>query len=221
MEVQKLYNSRFHPEDKERKNGTWKEICSYLQRFVPENKKNVIVDVAAGYCDFINNIVCDDGEKYAIDINPDVERYARNDVKVIVDDINKLSSAFNSSSVTIFFMSNFLEHITKNEISDLLRCEYELLEPEGEIWILTPNIRYVGGKYWDFFDHITPITEKAIIEEAEAIGFRVKKCINKFLPYTTKSKLPQSDWIVRWYLRLMPLSGYIFGEQGFIILSKK
>lgn len=221
MEVQKLYNSRFHSEDKERKNGTWKEICAYLQRFIPKNKKNIIVDVAAGYCDFINNIVCDNGEKYAIDINPDVEKYARNDVKVIVDDIKKLSSVFSDSSVTIFFMSNFLEHITKNEISDLLRCEYELLEPKGEIWILTPNIRYVGGKYWDFFDHITPITEKAIIEEAEAIGFKVKKCIKRFLPYTTKSKLPQSDWLVRWYLCLMPISGYLFGEQSFLILAKQ
>lgn len=221
MDIQKLYNSRFHSGDKERKSGTWKEICAYLQKYVPEDKNNVIVDVAAGYCDFINNIVCDHGEKYAIDINPDVERYAGKDVKVIVDDINNLSSAFSGCPVTIFFMSNFLEHITKNEISDLLRCEYGLLEPMGEVWILTPNIRYVGGKYWDFFDHITPITEKAIIEEAEAIGFKVKKCIKRFLPYTTKSRLPQSDWIVRWYLRLMPLSGYFFGEQSFLILSKQ
>lgn len=120
----------------------------------------------------------------------------------------------------MFFMSNFLEHITKKEISDLLKLEYELLIPGGEIWILTPNIRYVGGKYWDFFDHITPITEKAIIEEAKVNRFKTKKCIKKFLPYTTKSKFPTSSLIVRLYLRLMPLSGFLFGQQSFIILSK-
>ena len=92
--------------------------------------------------------------------------------------------------------------------------------PICEVWILTPNIRYVGGKYWDFYDHITPITEKALIEAGELCGFRVRKCIKKFLPFTTKSRLPKAPWIVRMYLRLMPLSGWFFGEQSFLILQK-
>lgn len=103
----------------------------------------------------------------------------------------------------------------------MLETEYSLLEKGGDVWILTPNIRYVGGKYWDFYDHITPITDKALIEAAELIGYRVKKCIPKFLPYTTKSALPQAAWIVRLYLKLMPLSGMVFGEQSFLVLSKQ
>lgn len=183
--------------------------------------KNVrcIVDVAAGYCSFINHIHCD-CRKYALDVNPDVKKYAGRGVEALVDKVGNLGMHFEKGTVSLFFMSNFLEHLPKKEISYLLRMEYRLLEKGGQVWILTPNIRYVGGKYWDFYDHITPVTEKALIEEAELIGFQIKKCIPRFLPFTTKSRLPQSRWIVRLYLHLMPLSGKLFGEQSFLILSK-
>jgi len=95
-----------------------------------------------------------------------------------------------------------------------------MLEEGGEVWILTPNIRYTGAKYWDFYDHITPVTEKSLIEQAELAGYKVRICIPKFLPFTTKSRFPQAQWIVRLYLKLMPLSGKIFGEQSFLALSK-
>lgn len=117
-------------------------------------------------------------------------------------------------------MSNFLEHISKDAIRKLLEDEYNLLKKDGKVLILTPNIRYVGGKYWDFYDHITPITEKSLIEEAETIGFHTEKVVKKFLPFTTKSRLPQAQWIVRLYCRLMPVSGWFFGEQSLVLLKK-
>ena len=217
--MQKLYQTRFQAVERTEKDSVWGGgICSYLENFLPHTTKS-IVDVAAGYCDFINHIgfKC---KKYAIDINPDVEKYAADDVKIYVDDITNMSRYFEKGTVSIFFMSNFLEHIRKEDISKLLEQEYDLLEPKGEVWILTPNIRYVGGKYWDFYDHITPITEKALMEAGELCGFHVRKCIKKFLPFTTKSRLPKAPWIVRMYLRLMPVSGWFFGEQSFLILQK-
>lgn len=199
----------------------WKEICTYLEHFAKGGgkTKNIVVDVAAGYCDFINQFNCGK-EKYAIDMNPDIKKYAAKNVKAIVDNIDKLSVHFKSESVSLFFMSNFLEHISKEQISSLLETEYSLLETGGQVWILTPNIRYVGAKYWDFYDHITPITEKALMEEAESLGFKIEKCIPQFLPYTTKSRFPQMRWLVHLYLKMMPLSGRIFGQQSFLILSK-
>jgi len=157
----------------------------------------------------------------AIDANPDVRKYANKGVQVVVDNIKNMSEYIKPESVDIFFMSNFLEHISKADISSLFEMERELLKSKGEIWILTPNIKYVKGQYWDFFDHITPITEKALMEEANAHGFRVKKCIKKFLPFTTKSKLPQAGWIVSLYLRLLPFSGWFFGKQSFLILERE
>lgn len=184
-----------------------------------DSKKQTIVDVAAGYCDFINHM---DGNcsKYAFDINPDVQKYAGKGVTAIIDSIGNLGKHFPKGSVSLFFMSNFLEHLSKAEISSLIELEYSLLEEGGEVWILTPNIRYTGGKYWDFYDHITPITEKAMIEEAKLAGYKVRLCIPRFLPFTTKSRLPQAPWVVRLYLKLLPFSGMFFGEQSFLIFRK-
>lgn len=213
-----IYDNRFDEKAKRQKDLIWMEICKYLMH-ISKKRYGIVVDIAAGYCEFINHF-SGGGKKYAMDVNPDVERYAGRDVTAIVDDIKNLTKYFKEETVSLFFMSNFLEHISKDMISCLLEMEYSLLEPNGEIWILTPNIRYVGGKYWDFYDHITPITENALIEEARLIGYQVEKCIPRFLPYTTKSRMPQTPWIVGLYLKLMPLSGRIFGEQSFLILTK-
>lgn len=221
LKMKKRYDNRFGRDEKKRKDAVWEEVCIYLRRFLKGGGKNskCIVDVAAGYCGFINHIH-GNFRKYALDVNPDVRKYAGKDVEALVGQVEHLGRYFGEGTVSIFFMSNFLEHLPKESISRLLALEYRLLEKGGQVWILTPNIRYVGGKYWDFYDHITPVTEKALVEEAEIIGYKVKTCIPKFLPFTTKSAYPQSRWIVRLYLRLMPLSGKIFGEQSFLILSK-
>ena len=179
-----------------------------------------MVDVAAGYCEFINHFRYGK-KKYAIDANPDVAKYARGRVKPIVDGIQNLPCYFQEGTVSLFFISNFLEHLSKRDIQKLLETAYRLLQPGGQVWILTPNIRYVGGKYWDFYDHITPVTEKSLIEAAGLAGYELKTCIPKFLPFTTKSRIPKAWWMVRLYLKLMPLSGMLFGEQSCLIFSKR
>ncbi len=218
--LQGLYSRRFHRKEREEKEAVWKEICAYLEQFASKGRQGCVVDVAAGYCEFINHFRYGK-KKYAVDANPDIVKYARGGVKPVVDGIHNLSSHFKEGTVSLFFMSNFLEHIPRKDISELLETEYRLLQPGGQVWILTPNIRYVGGKYWDFYDHITPVTEKSLIEAAGMAGYRLETCIPKFLPFTTKGRLPKARWAVRLYLKLMPLSGMFFGEQSFLIFSKK
>ena len=223
-DLTKLYSNRFNSDEKSRKNGIWEEICKFITRKLNKGKTwshEAIVDVAAGYCDFINNLPCENTcRKYAFDFNSDVQKHANADVKTICDSVERIGEYFSDGSVTLFFMSNFLEHISKEMIRNLLHDEFKLLKIGGRLVILTPNIRYTGGKYWDFFDHITPLTEKAIIEEAETIGYTLESCIPKFLPFTTKSRLPQWKWIVSLYLKMMPISGFFFGEQSLIVLRK-
>ena len=199
-ELQELYKNRFSDKENQKRKVIWQKICNYLaDNFFSKNisSSSIVVDVAAGYCDFINNIfVGKEIHKYAVDINPDVKKYAADDVVVYNDDVQNIEKHFKQGSVSLFFQSNFFEHL------------------------ITPNIRYCGGKYWDFWDHITPLTEKSLIEITETIGFKIAKCLPKFLPFTTKSRLPQNGWIVWLYLKLMPLSGWLFGEQSLILLSK-
>lgn len=123
--------------------------------------------------------------------------------------------------VDVFFISNFLEHLSdKDEVLRLIKELAHLVKPGGKLMILQPNIRLVGGKYWDFFDHKVGLTEKALMELAEACGLKVETCVPRFLPYTTKSAMPQGIFFVWLYLKLMPLSGFVFGEQSFMVLKK-
>lgn len=218
-DLEMLYKTRFSEPEEKRKNLLWVEICRFIKKKLGKDY-DIVVDVAAGYCDFINNFATN-GKKIAVDINPDMKRFAAEDVEPIVSDIGCLGDYFSAGCNALFFMSNFLEHITKSQIEELFKTLYDILGEGGNICVLTPNIRYVGNKYWDFFDHITPITEKALIERAESLGFQTELCVKRFLPFTTKSALPQAPWIVRLYLKLMPLSGLFFGEQSLLVFAKR
>ena len=220
MKLDVLYENRFE-DNRATKNGVWLEITKWMKRFW-KSEYDSVVDVAAGYCEFINNFnVSENVRKYAFDANPDLQKCASEGIKTIVDTTDNLSKYFEKDSVSVFFMSNFLEHIEKSQIEKLFADTFDILKKGGQLWILTPNIKYVGGKYWDFFDHITPITDEALIEAAKMYGYTPVTTVKRFLPFTTKSSLPQSQWIVGLYLKLMPLSGFFFGEQSFLIMEKK
>lgn len=85
--------------------------------------------------------------------------------------------------------------------------------------ILQPNIRFCFRDYWMFFDHITPLDDRNLSEVLEINGFKVKECKPKFLPYTTKGKLPKSIFLLKLYLKL-PFVWKIFGKQAFIYAIK-
>jgi len=68
--------------------------------------------------------------------------------------------------------------------------------------ILQPNVRLLPGAYWDFFDHHTPLTERCLVEALTLLDMDIQRVVARFLPYTTKSALPQSPALVRLYLRL-------------------
>jgi len=87
------------------------------------------------------------------------------------------------------------------------------------VLILQPNIRLIGGSYWDFFDHQTAPTEKSLGEAATMAGFKTKQVIVRFLPYTTKSKFPQHPLLVRAYLHLPP-AWLFFGKQTLYLGEK-
>jgi len=117
-------------------------------------------------------------------------------------------------------MSNFLEHLkTKEEVIKTFEEIYRILKPGGKVISLHPNIRYLYMDYWDYFDHHLPFTEKSIAEGFEVVGFKIELCIAKFLPFTTKSKIPKHPTLVRLYL-LFPLIWKIMGKQSFIVAIK-
>lgn len=212
MKLQELYDNRFNNSEKQNKNALWKVLCGlFFQQYIPADSS--VVDIGAGFCEFINNISCK--EKYAIDLNEETFAYAHSNVKVLKD-----LSSLPEKSLDIVFMSNFLEHMnSKEDVLQILAKAYMVLKKNGRILILQPNIRYAYKEYWDFFDHHIPLSDKSLAEALKITGFSIEILIPRFLPYTTKSKLPQHQHFVKLYLQL-PFFWKIFGKQAFIIGKK-
>jgi SAM-dependent methyltransferase len=213
MDVKSIYRLRF--DDQEFRRKMWKVLCSdVFQRFVPPG--GTVLEVACGYCEFINSIEA--GRKLGIDINTDSLEHAASDVNVFLAPSTDMSP-IKDDSVDLVFMSNFLEHIDREQISDTMRESLRVLRPGGRVVILQPNIRFSYQDYWMFFDHITAIDDRAVVELLRSLGFHPVDSKPRFLPYSTKGKLPNSIFLLRLYLRLKFLHP-IFGKQSLIVGTK-
>lgn len=217
MDLTSLYRHRFEEAELPAKNRIWQVLCEdFFSRHVGAG--DVVVDIGAGYCEFINNIRC--GRKIAVDLNPEVARRAGADVEVINESCMAIAS-LPEGSVDVVFMSNFLEHLPdKAAVLATLRECHRLLRPGGRAIILQPNIRFLPGEYWDFFDHHTPLTDRSLVEGVQLAGLEPTTVIPRFLPYTTKSRLPQAPWLIRLYLRV-PLAWRLLGKQALVVAERR
>lgn len=217
MDLVSLYRHRFDEADLPAKNRIWQVLCKdFFSRHV--RLDDDVVDIGAGYCEFINNIRC--RRKIAVDLNPEVARRAGADVEVINESCTAIAS-LPDGSVDVVFMSNFLEHLPdKAAVLATLRESHRLLRKGGRAIILQPNIRFLPGEYWDFFDHHTPLTDRSLVEGVQLAGLEPTHVIPRFLPYTTKSRLPQWPWLIRLYLRV-PLAWRLLGRQALVVAERR
>jgi len=122
--------------------------------------------------------------------------------------------------VDVVFTSNFLEHLPNKKTLDSFLDEVKaVLKPSGKYIILGPNLRYLPGEYWDFYDHHLGLTHLSLSEALKLKGFEIEVCIDRFLPYTTQGSSLTHPFFIWLYLRL-PLAWKIFGKQFFIIARK-
>lgn len=216
MELEKLYRHRFEEDELPRKLAIWKVLCEdFFSRYVL--RTDTVIDVGAGYCEFINNISC--AKRIAVDLNPRVREFAAPDVDVRNEDCTNLVS-IPDETADVVFMSNFLEHLpSKQMVFDTLAEARRILRRGGRLVILQPNVRLIPGAYWDFFDHHTPLTEHSLVEAVANLDMRPIRVIGRFLPYTTKSLLPQSPLLVRLYLKFPP-AWWVLGKQSLVVAVK-
>ena len=217
VDLDKLYSQRFPEATLARKHAIWQVLCrEFFSRYV--NRTDTVVDIGAGYCEFVNNIHA--GKKIAVDLNPDVRRFAAADVRVINESCTAIRQ-IDSESVDVVFMSNFLEHLpSKDLVLETFRESRRILKVGGRVVVLQPNIRFLPGEYWDYFDHHTPLTERSLVEGLRLAGLEPTKVIPRFLPYTSKSRLPQAPWLVHLYLKV-PLAWRVLGKQALVVAERK
>ena len=210
-----VYEQRFDEQDHTRKEAIWRELGKFLQRYIAPDAR--VVDIACDLGYFIRNIHA--RERWATDIR-DVGEALPPDVKFVRASGQDLAQVLPTGTFDLAFFSNYLEHLASTEaVLEQLRVTFALLKPGGRVLIMQPNIRLIGGAYWDFIDHQTALTEKSLAEAATMAGFRTKQVIARFLPYTTKSHLPQHPLLVRAYLNFPP-AWMLFGKQTLYLGEK-
>ena len=215
-DLESIYTMRFSGSEAQR-NRVWQILTRhYFRRWIAST--DTVLDLGAGYCEFINNIQA--GRKIAVDLNPVTSVKAAPNVTVVSQDVTT-PWPVESQSVDVVFTSNFFEHLSSKQ--DLAYCLSEIhrvLHPNGRLLALGPNIRFCYDIYWDFFDHYLPLSERSLIEAAGVANFSPEKVIPRFLPFTMQGKAPPPSALIRLYL-ILPLAWRLLGKQFFVVLRKR
>jgi SAM-dependent methyltransferase len=214
-ELERLYAQRFTAIAGYRK-AIWQILTrSFFQQYISPTAR--ILDVGCGYGEFINQIAA--AQKFAIDLNPSAIQHLGPDVRFFLQDCSAPWPLPDASLDTVF-SSNFFEHLpNKATLTRTLKEAYRCLGPGGRIIAMGPNIRYIPGSYWDFWDHSLCLTEISLAEGMRSIGFKVHRQIPRFLPYTMADGRRYPLLFLKLYLRL-PLFWRIFGKQFLVIAQK-
>jgi hypothetical protein len=203
-----LYEARFSEREAEAKDALWRELVGYLGRWV--DAAHPVLDLACDRGHFIRWVNA--SERWATDIR-DVSNALPPDVKFVRASGLALAEHVPTGYFGSIFMSNYLEHLASgDEVIEQLRVAAALLRPGGHVIVLQPNVRLVGARYWDFIDHKVALTEGSLLEAAEMADLRTVKLITRFLPYSTKGRLPTSPALVRAYLHFRP-AWWLLGRQ--------
>lgn len=176
----KYYESRFtfNPS----RSIVWKEIIRFIKKFVPQNA--TVVDLGAGYCDFINNINA--SRKYAVDISPELSLYAGEDVM----QINRTGWDFYEildGSVDILLASNFLEHFIDEDLEKIMKEVKRVLKKGGKLILMQPNYRLSYKNYFDDPTHKKVFSDASLESFLLSNDMKIVLKMPRFLPFSMRS----------------------------------
>ena len=191
----------------------WKTILRIrLQSLVGSNQ--CVLDLGSGWGEFIRNVEA--GRKFAMDLNPDAAEHLDAATEFLQQDCSQ-PWPLQDNSLDVVFSSNFIEHLPSKEALELtLEQARRCLKEDGRIILLGPNIRYVPGAYWDYWDHHIPLTDRSVAELLALKGFEVTRSIDRFLPYSMSEGSNPPLLLVALYLRL-PLAWKFLGKQFLVV----
>ncbi len=214
-QLESIYRNRFTTTEAYREQ-VWRILTSrWFQKYIPRHA--VVLDLGCGFGQFINNIQC--GRKYGMDLNPATEGRLNSDVTFLPQDCSN-HWEIEDETLDIVFTSNFFEHLpSKVELSRTMTQAFRCLKPNGHLIAMGPNIKYVGGAYWDFYDHYIPLTELSVKEALETAGFKVETAVDRFLPYTMVRARQWPLIFLRVYLA-WKLLWKLLGKQ-FLVIARK
>ena len=211
-QLKRQYELRFSSFQYHR-NKVWRILInSFFNKFIPHD--SIILDLGCGWGEFINNV--EGKKKIGMDLNREVEKHLIQSVDFLHQDCSQ-KWPLDDSYLDVVFSSNFFEHFPdKDKINRTIIQVKRCLKQNGILICLGPNIRYLSGRYWDFWDHQIGLTEKSFSELLTIHDFRIDTCESKFLPYTMSDKKPLPSIFVKLYL-YFPILWKFLGKQFLII----
>src|SRR5262245_40177851 len=211
-DLEREYRLRFESTARYR-DKVWKVLVrKFFQAYVP--KDGTVLDLGCGWGEFINNVEA--RVKYGMDLNPETERRLAPNVNFLKQDCST-TWRLPDSALDVVFTSNFLEHLpTKESLRETMLEARRCLKPGGTLICLGPNIKYLHGAYWDFWDHHLPLTERSLGEVLEVVGFQIMACRQQFLPYSMSQGFAPPVAFVSLYLRA-PFLWKVFGKQFLVV----
>jgi SAM-dependent methyltransferase len=193
--------------------AVWRVLVrDFFQRYV--DPRATVLDLGSGWGEFIGNIHAQ--RRIAMDLNPDMPSRVGSGVETILQDCSQPWQVADSS-LDLVFTSNFFEHLPDKDalrrtLHEALRC----LKEGGRIICLGPNIRFLNGPYWDFWDHFLPLTDRSMVEILTLTGFAVERIEPRFLPYSMSQGFTPPIGLIALYLRI-PLLWRILGKQFLVV----
>jgi SAM-dependent methyltransferase len=215
MNYDRIYQYRFQDIAADKKKITWEEIANFIYNQL--SKPAVILDPAAGKCEFINAVKSE--ERWAVDLNDYfIGKYADPAINIVVGDIFKVDLPENHFDA--IFVSNFLEHLdSQYQVAEFLEKMFTCMKPGGKIAVMGPNFKYASRSYFDFADHTVILSELGLAEHLYGAGFEIDRIHPRFLPLSFRGRIPVSRRLVKMYLSL-PFAWRILGKQFLLIATK-
>ncbi len=214
-ELRREYQRRFGAQAEYRRQ-VWAILArDVFQQYVPV--EGTVLELGCGWGEFINHIRA--AVRIGLDLNPETGTRLQPGVRFLHQDCAEPWPLGDAALDTVF-TSNFFEHLPdKSTLARTLGQALRCLKPGGRLVCLGPNIRYLHGAYWDFWDHYVPLTDASLVEALEITGFEIARALPRFLPYTMARRRNPPLWTLRLYLQL-PLLWRVLGKQ-FLVVARK
>ena len=188
------HNTRFTPDPRRR--VLWQAlVAGEFQKQIPPDA--VVLELGAGYGEFINAVTA--RRRLAVDQWPGMLAHLDAGVEGLVTPITQLD-AVPDGLVDYVFSSNCFEHVSQAELVACLAQLRRKMKPGATLTIVQPNFRYCAREYFDDYTHVAIYTDKGLCDLLAANGFKIVRCVPRFMPFSIKGSLPVHPWLIRLYL---------------------